>query len=133
MKIVILSGILFLLFVNILAQKTITCKKETIQNYPTCLFSGVTLGPNEAVTIKTNPENLDVNSITRVDFDSSSIHSVPSEIFTKFSNLRVFRALGQNIQEIYSETFLNGKKLEWINLDDNHLIFLHLDTLKGEF
>ncbi len=132
MKIVLLVGIFFWCFVNCLAQKTITCKSETIQNYPTCLFSGVTLGPNETVSINSNPEDLDVNSITRVDFSSSSIHSVPQEIFKKFPNLRVFRALGQNIQEIHRDTFLNGKKLEWINLDDNQLTFLHLDTLKGE-
>jgi hypothetical protein len=70
MKIVILSGILFLLFIDISAQKAITCKVPS-NSQSACIFKGVTIGPNEAVTIKTDPTNLDVNSITFVGFDSS--------------------------------------------------------------
>jgi hypothetical protein len=132
MKIVILSGILFLLFVNILAQKTITCKKGEFEGHPACLFSGVTIGPNEAVTIKTDPANLDVNSITAVNFPSSSIHSVPSEVFTKFPNLKLFRAYGVKLQEVKPNAFEKGRKLEVIRLNYNELTFLHLDTFKGE-
>jgi hypothetical protein len=132
MKIVILSGILFLLFANISAQKTITCKKGTFEG-PACLFSGVTIGPNEAVSIKTDPENLDVNSITAVNFDSSSIHSVPSEVFTKFPNLKLFNAWYVKLQEVKPNAFEKGKKLEVIRLSNNELTFLHLDTFKGEF
>jgi hypothetical protein len=132
MKIVILSGILFLLFVNILAQKTITCKKGEFEGYPACIFSGVTLGPNEAVTIKTDPTNLDVNSITAVDFYSYSIHSIPSEVFTKFPNLKLFDAWVVKLQEVKQNAFEKGRKLEQIRLHKNELTFLHLDTFKGE-
>jgi hypothetical protein len=133
MKIVILSGILFLLFVNILAQKTITCKKGTFEGHPACLFSGLTIGSNETVAIETDPTNLDVNSITAVDFQLSSIHSVPEEVFTKFPNLKVFRAWKQKLQEVQPNAFEKGRKLEQIRLQDNELTFLHLDTFKGEF
>jgi hypothetical protein len=132
MKIVFLSGILFLQFVNILAQKTITCKKGEFEGHPTCIFKGVTIGPNEAVSIKTDPANLDVNSITFVNFDLSSIHSVPSEVFTKFPNLVIFDASFQNLQEVNPNTFEKGRKLEQIRLGGNALTFLHLDTFKGE-
>jgi hypothetical protein len=133
MKIVILSGILFLLFVNILAQKTITCKKGEFEGYPACIFSGVTIGPNKTVTIETDPANLDVNSIIAVVFESSSIHSVPSEVFTKFPNLKVFRAVNVKLQEVLPNAFEKGKKLEQIRLGSNELTFLHLNTFKGEF
>jgi hypothetical protein len=63
MKIVILSGILFLLFVNISTQKTITCKVGLIWSDPSCIFSNVTIGPNETVTIKTDPEDADAETI----------------------------------------------------------------------
>jgi hypothetical protein len=132
MKIVILSGILFLLFVNILAQKTITCKKEIIEGLQGCRFSGVTIGQNDKVSIATDPSNLDVNTIERVDFTSSSIHSVPREIFTKFPNLIRFEAINQNVQEIKPDTFVDGKKLELIWLDNNPIAFLHLNTFRGK-
>jgi hypothetical protein len=132
MKIVILSGIFLLLFANISAQKTITCKKETFEGHPACIFRGVTIGPNEAVTIKTNPANLVVNSITAVSFESSSIHSVPSEVFTKFPNLKVFTAWNVKLQEVKPNAFEKGRKLEDIRLNYNELTFLHLDTFKGE-
>jgi hypothetical protein len=132
MKIVILSGILFLLFVNISAQKTITCKLGEFEGHPACIFSGVTIGPNEAVSIETDPEDLDVNSITAVNFESSSIHSVPSEVFTKFPNLKVFWSFNVKLQEVKPNAFEKGRKLEQVILDGNELTFLHLDTFKGE-
>jgi hypothetical protein len=133
MRIVVLSGILFLLFVNISAQKVITCKKGEFHDQPACLFSGVTIEKNEAVSIKTDPTNLDVNSIIAVVFESSSIHSVPSEVFTKFPNLKIFRAFNVKLQEIQQNAFSNAKKLEVIWITYNELTFLHLDIFNGEF
>ncbi len=132
MKIILLVGILFLCCVNISAQKTITCKKGELEGYPACIFSGVTIEKNEAVSIKTDPTNLDVNSITAVVFESSSIHSVPLEVFTKFPNLKLFRAYQVKLQEVQPNAFEKGRKLEQIRLHYNQLTFLHLDTFKGE-
>jgi hypothetical protein len=131
MKIILLSGIFYLLFVNISAQKMITCKKGTYDGKPLCLFSGVTIGPNEAVLITTNPENLDVNSIDAVEFYGSSIHSVPTEVFTKFQNLIIFDVSYQKLQEVQQNALWDGRKLELIILDFNQLTFLHHDTFKG--
>jgi hypothetical protein len=130
MKIILLVGILSMFFVNILTQKTITCKVEILQGV-TCLFNYVAIGPNETVSIKYEPEDADVNSVTFVQFSLSSIYSILREIFTKFPNAEFLFAGGQNIQEIASDTFADAKKLEYISLSNNLLTFLHKDTFKG--
>jgi hypothetical protein len=62
-------------FANISAEQVITCKKEVFDGVPGCRFSGVTIGPNENVSIKTDPKDADVNSITWVEFEESSVYS----------------------------------------------------------
>jgi hypothetical protein len=60
MKIILLIGILCLSLVNVSADQTITC--ELPPNTPTgCYISSVTIGPNETVSIKTDPEDADAN------------------------------------------------------------------------
>jgi hypothetical protein len=132
MKKILLSVVILCLFLaNSLAEQTITCKKPS-NSQTKCEFSGVTIGPNEAVSIKIYPADLDVKTITWVQFLSSSIHSVPREIFTKFPNLKWLSVHQQNIQEIHQDTFRDGKKLEQISLSDNNLRFLHRDTFEGK-
>jgi hypothetical protein len=119
---------------NILAQKTITCHMaKNLYGQPICVFYEETFGQNETVSIVTNPEDADFSAIVFIKFLDSSIQSVPSEIFTKFPSLEVFRASAQNIQEIRPETFWEGKKLHMIWLNDNRLTFLRKDTFKGGF
>jgi hypothetical protein len=132
MKILILSvGILLLVFVNTLADQTITCKM--LDNDPTsCLISGETIGQNEAVSIKTDPENVDVSKITWLKFSSSSIYSIPPEVFTTFPSIKWFFASGQNILEVKRGTFWDGKNLEWIHLGNNNVTFLDRRTFNGE-
>jgi hypothetical protein len=132
MKIILSVGILFLVFADNLADQTITCKVEIIDDQPGCLFSGVTIGQNEVISIKTDPEDVDVSTIGVVKFVGSTIHSVPSEIFTRFPKVKKFLAFDQNIHEIKADTFLSGKNLEEINLGNNYLTFLHADTFKGK-
>jgi hypothetical protein len=129
---ILLAGIFYWCFANISAEQVITCKKEIFDGVPGCRFSGVTLGPNENVSIKTDPEDADVNSITWVEFSESSIHSVPPEIFKKFPDLERFDAGGQNIQEIKADTFRDGRNLQRIDLARNALTFLHPDTFEGK-
>ncbi len=131
MKIILLVGILCLASANISAEKVITCKKERVYPEASCHFSGVTIGPNETVTIRTDPVDLSVNTITEIMIVESSIYSVPSEIFTKFPNTKQFYASRQLINEIYANTFHSGKKLEVIGLRDNLLTFLDANTFKG--
>jgi hypothetical protein len=135
MKMILLSvGIFLLSLGNILAEKVITCEALdlVIGHWLGCRFSGVTIGPNETITIKTDPADLDVNSVNFVDFVSSSIHSIPSEIFTKFPKLEWFMAGQQNIQEVKEDTFKNGKDLTMIVLWANNITFLHKDTFRGK-
>ncbi len=131
MKIILLIVVLLLAFSNSLAEKTITCKKELMIAFSGCRFSNVTIGPNESVTIKTDPADLDVNRIEMVEFSDSSIHSIPRKIFLKFPNLEILHAIGQNIQEIKRDTFVDAKKLTLIDLGQNELTFLRSDTFEG--
>jgi hypothetical protein len=133
MKIVIFGAILFLLFANISAEQTIWCSVQEPNNgMENCGIQYVTIGPNETVSIQIHPENTDVNSITYVWILSSKIHSIPSEIFTKFPNLKRFECAWERVQEIKRETFWHGIHLETINVQNNELTFLHKDTFKGE-
>jgi hypothetical protein len=78
-----------------------------------CKFSGLTIGPNETVSIKTDPES-SASKILRVKFVDSSIHSVPAEVFQKFSNLIVLDVDGNNVQEIKPNTYLHAEKFEFL-------------------
>jgi hypothetical protein len=132
MKIVLLVGILFLFFANIWAEKTITCKVSD-NNPSVCIFSDETIGENDTVSVTTNPTDADVNSITSVEFrSSSSIYSIPRQIFQKFPNLENFYAAQKDIKEIKPNTFVDAKKLEKINLWGNELTVLHADAFKGK-
>ncbi len=128
-----LLTILCLFFANTLAETTITCKETILDGQPACDFANVTIGPNEAVSIKTDPSNLDAKSVKSVGFWSSTIHSIPSEVFTKFPNVKWLWARELKIQEIKADLFLNAKNLEIISMYGNALTFLHKDTFKGKF
>ncbi len=134
MKIILLVTVVLFLTISSgqTADRTITCKKELIIAFSGCRFSNVTIGPNESVTIKTDPADLDVNRIEMVEFSDSSIHSIPRKIFLKFPNLEILHAIGQNIQEIKRDTFVDAKKLTLIDLSQNELTFLRPDTFQGK-
>jgi hypothetical protein len=132
MKIILSVGILFLVFANIFADQTITCKVESIQDQSGCHFNDVMVGQNEAIAIATDPADVDVNTITLLVFTSSSIYSLPSEVFTKFPNLKSFWGDDQKIQEIKADAFVDGQNLQRISLRENALTFLHADTFKGK-
>jgi Leucine-rich repeat (LRR) protein len=112
-----------------LAEKTIKCEVKDRD----CKFSGVTIGADEKVSIKTDPEDTDVETITKVQFSGSSIHSIPAELFEKFPNLQWLSANEQGIREIKANTFKNAKKLETIDLARNSLSTLDVDTFRGNF
>jgi hypothetical protein len=130
MKIALLVGILFLVFANCLAEKTITCENKIVRGQPGCKFSGVSIGLNETVSIQTNPKDLDVDTVEAIDFSDSHLFSVPPEVFTKFPNVRYFDAWGQKVREIRPDTFANAKKLEFIYLHSNKLTKLHPNTFQ---
>jgi hypothetical protein len=130
MKIILLVAILCLFSVNSLPDQAITCKvgRSSLGSQSSCVFFDVTIEQNENVSIKTDPEDTDARTIQWVAFFSSSIYSVPPEIFTKFPNLRAFEADGQNIQEIKEGTFKSATELEYLDLAHNKLAVLHVST-----
>lgn len=103
MKIILLVGIFSLPFINISAEKTI--KLRTIGSERGCTFSGVTIKPNETVSVQIDPGNEDSNKIMYVKISYSSIHSIPREIFAKFTNMKGFWGWGQKVREIKPDTF----------------------------
>jgi hypothetical protein len=135
MKIILLVSIICLLQINISADQAITCEAgEIVWGQRVCTFHDVTFKPNASVTTATNPEDFGASTIEWVWFSSSSsVHSIPREVFTKFPNLKTFSALDQNIREIEPNIFGEAKNLEEIELDRNELAFLHKATFKGEF
>jgi Leucine-rich repeat (LRR) protein len=74
---------------------------------------------------------MDTSTIKSVEFSSSFVFSVPSEVFQELPNLVRFYAEGNQIQEIKPETFENAKNLKFISLRQNRLTYLHPYTFKG--
>ncbi len=105
---------------------------EAIWDFSGCVFSNVTIGQNEVVSIATDPENTDDDTIEALEFSISSMYSVPQEVFTKFPNLKKFYADGQNIHEITPDTFKDANKLKVIQLQRNLLTFLLAETFKSK-
>jgi hypothetical protein len=133
MKIILLTvGILCLFLANVSADQVITCEFNSYSFE--CTFRNATIGPDDdQVTIKTDPEDHNANDATKILFYDSSIHTVPREIFTKFSKTWLFYAVDLNIQEIKPDTFWDAKKLSNIHLSKNSLTSLHRETFKGEY
>ncbi len=132
MKITLSVGILFLCFANISAEKTITCKVEWHPFNPTCEFWNITIGPNEAVVVETDPADADASEIISIQYSiGSSLYSLPREIFTKFPNARELWAAYINIQEIKPDTFRDAKTLAMFDLSSNSIKYLGADIFKG--
>ncbi len=133
MKIILSFAILILFLANIFAEKTITCNVQVIEGQQGCRFSGDSIGPNDAVSINIVPADANVNTITVFNFELAPLHSIPSEVFTKFPNVKRLLAYFEGIQEIKPDTFVNAGKLEFIGLNGNKLSVLHADSFKGNF
>jgi hypothetical protein len=132
MKLLLFIGTLILLISQISSQKVITCVIIVpVDDYPGCRFS-VKIAQSESVTIEMYPSNSDAEKIENVQFKSSSVYTIPPEIFTKFPNLKSLVAANQDIQEIRAETFVNAKNLIELDLHVNGISELRPDTFKGE-
>jgi hypothetical protein len=131
-KILLSVGIFSLLLANISAQRTITCEEKLINGNYACLFSGVAIGQNESISVKIEPEDVNLHRMWVVKISSSSIHTISSEFVAGVPNLKKFYAAGQGIHEIEPDTFQGAQFLDEILLSNNSLSFLHEDTFKGE-
>ncbi len=109
------------------AQREIVC----VVNGVRCTFAGQTIDKNEIVRIKVAPDGTNLNSITEVDFQASSIYYLPPQLFDVFVNLKYLNAYYQNIREIKPNTFRNAGKLEELSLAANGFDHLYANMFEG--
>jgi hypothetical protein len=109
------------------AQREIVCVVKGVR----CTFAGQTIDKDEIVRIKVAPDGTDLNSITEVDFQASSIYYLPPQLFDVFVNLKYLNAYYQNIREIKPNTFRNARKLEELTLAANGFDHLYANMFEG--
>lgn len=119
--------VISLIFLEVSGQEQIECWVHGSK----CNFQGLLIGKNEDVTIRVKPRSADLKKIQEVDISSSSIHSIPPEIFSTFPNLKILKIFAQNVQEIGTKTFQNATKLERLELDYNKLTRLDQRAFEG--
>jgi hypothetical protein len=109
------------------AQREIVCVVKGVR----CTFAGQWIDQNEIVRIRVEPAGTDLNSITEVDFQASSIYYLPPQLFDMFVNLKFLNAYYQNIREVRPNTFRNARKLEELILAANGFDHLYADMFEG--
>lgn len=111
---------------RISSQKIITCKFENLK----CTFTKISVGKNEEVIVNVEPSNINVEEVTHVEFESSSIYTIPPELFQKFVNLQWLKAWNQDVREIGPANFVNARNLQHLDLYNNQLTHIHEHTFK---
>jgi hypothetical protein len=111
-------------------QQVFTCETRGIW----CLCNNITIDKNDNASFNidfANP-NSTIYTIDVLNFESSSIYFIPSEIVSKFPNLGSVRIVNQGLHEIRPNTFLNSGNLDEIWLFNNTgLTRLDDDTFAG--
>jgi hypothetical protein len=112
-----------------LADRPLMCRV----NENVCIFKSKVLHFGQKVTIAAYREDTcsDDSDITRVDFTSSSIDFVPSELFTTFENLEHLEMQNQKLKEMDRDTFMNAKSLKVLQLHTNKLRKLSAFNFRG--
>lgn len=118
---------LIFLLVRVSEQREIMCNV----NGATCTFTSQTVARNESVTIRLNPASAKPSSITAVYFRSSYIYAPPPELFQKFVNLATLDLVGQNVYEVRPKTFVNAKKIKYVNFINNKLTQINAYICEG--
>lgn len=63
------------------------------------------------------PENINFNpNIMILIFEGGKLHSVPSEVFTIFQNLRELHIIVDKVDSIKKETFKDARMLEYLKM-----------------
>jgi hypothetical protein len=109
------------------AEREIVC----VVNGTRCTFAGQKIDQNEIMRIRVEPAGTDLNSITEVDFQTSSIYYLPPQLFDVFVNLKVLHAYNQNVREVRPNTFRNARKLEELILAANGFDHLYANMFQG--
>jgi hypothetical protein len=123
----ILAIILIALLRVTSSQKIIACK--ALQD--TCTFREQIVQGNEEVLLRSQHNGTSDDDIKIVEFLASSIHSLPPQLFSKFSNLKVIYTNRDLIREIKEGTFELATNLEFLNLGFNSLFYLKDGVFQG--
>jgi Leucine-rich repeat (LRR) protein len=124
----IIGLFIFGLIIQVLGQKLLVCQVSG----NTCTFRDKALTKGEKVVIVADHGSSTTNAdIKQVVFESSSIYSIPAELFTTFKNLEGLTMIKQGLQEIEQNTFINAQHLSVLRLDSNLLKVIDEDTFLG--
>lgn len=123
-------AILFLAFLAHTAssQRVLWCY---VSYDDTCTFYHEEVMENDQVIVKGNHWNTTDNSITVVFFEQSTIHFLPTDIFSVFKNVQYMYVHKQSVRELRPGTFQDAAKLESLVLSNNKIRVLGEDSFKG--
>jgi hypothetical protein len=121
MKLEILSIFLVSLVYQATAQHEIWCNYTLHIRTHRCLFREQVVGPNQRVSIRVEPPGTNVDLITEIEFQGSSIYSPPPELFTRFINVTVLLMRNQTIRDVPPGTFRNAGVIESVVFDNNRI------------
>jgi Leucine-rich repeat (LRR) protein len=91
---------------------------------PICSFRGITIEKNEIVTFKANHllnTTINVDEIRSIQFENSSIYSIPKNLFTYFVKMERLDMSYTNVKELTSDGFSGALKLRDLNLGGNSI------------
>lgn len=113
-------------------QKVISCN-VTADKPTECLFSKLEILREEVIFVESNhfTGSTDEDVKTVLFNKKSSIHSIPTDLFDVFQNLENLVFPVKNLQEIYSETFLNARNLKSLQLFGSNLTKLRVNAFLG--
>lgn len=108
------------------AVKLIKCSMDD-EDY--CVFKNIVVNKNEFV--KVVADQLDKSQVLKVDFQTSTVQTVPQKIFEDFRNLEIILLSKRNVEEMKSGTLTNAKKLKILDLDRNKLTAIENGAFNG--
>jgi hypothetical protein len=124
----VITKLLFFGFVSqALSQKLLVCQVSG----DTCTFHGKIVNKGESVVTVADHQGSTNADIRNVVFESSSIYSIPSELFTTFRNLETLDMVNQGVREIRPGTFKNAKSLNNLYLQLNNFEAFNENTFEG--
>lgn len=126
MKLLFTLILFFTAFGGTKAKRTINCQMDD-EDY--CVFKRIFVKKNEFVNL--GVEEIDKSQVIRVDFQTSTIESVPAELFESFENLEILLLSKRNVEELRPDTLMHARKLKILDLDRNKISNLERGAFKG--
>lgn len=109
---------------SIFAKKSLRCNLDFDNN---CIFKSASIGNNEEISF----DDFRNDAVTKIVFESSSVHSVPAKLFQEFENLKSLKISRQNVKEIKENSYLSAGKLENLLMNENQVNQLKRNIFQG--